>query len=169
MDDSLYTLDPIASITTYGPIQLESNLPFASSFADVLLMFYFNTRSPTLNSFALIFFPNALLSFVRYTFSCSMALILFSSSDPSCCNLAFLASSLDMSPYKEILRKGISNSSGKMDSSPYTIDNGVTPMVVRILVLYAHNAYGNYSCQSLLYLSYVLESILLSVLFVALS
>jgi len=29
MDDSLYTLDPIASITTYGPIQLESNLPFA--------------------------------------------------------------------------------------------------------------------------------------------
>jgi len=59
--DNLYALDLIASRTTYGPNQLDSNLPLASSFADVLLIFSFKTRSPILNSLYFIFLPNALL------------------------------------------------------------------------------------------------------------
>jgi len=59
-----------------------------------------------------------------------MALILFSSNDSSYCNLTFLASSLDMSPCKEILREGISISSGTMASFPYTNENGVSPVIV---------------------------------------
>jgi len=55
--DNLYATDPVASTTTYGPNQLGSNLPLASSFVVVLLILFFNTRSPILNSLAFIFLP----------------------------------------------------------------------------------------------------------------
>ena len=62
MDDNMYASNLIASTTTYGPNQLGLNLPLVTSFVFILLMFYFRTRSPTLNSFDLIFLPNARLS-----------------------------------------------------------------------------------------------------------
>ena len=60
--DNWYAPNPVASTTTYGPNQLGSNLPLISSLAAVLFKFSLKTRSPTLNSLALIFLPNALLS-----------------------------------------------------------------------------------------------------------
>jgi len=40
-----------------------------------------------------------------------------------------------MSPYKEIVSEGISNSSGTIASSPYTKDKGVPPVANQKLVL----------------------------------
>jgi len=60
--DNLYAPDPVASTKTYGPNQLGSNFPLASSFATILLIFSFKIRSLILNSLIFIFFPNALLS-----------------------------------------------------------------------------------------------------------
>jgi len=95
-----------------------------------------------------------------------MALIIFSYNNSSCYNLAFVAFSSEISPCKEILREGIPNSSGIMASSLYTNENGVALVAIWTLVLYAPNAYGNCSCQFFLYLSHVLERMLLIVLFV---
>jgi len=50
-------------------------------------------------------------------------------------NLACLASSSKISPCKEILSEGISNSSVTMASSPYTNEKGVSLVAVRKLVL----------------------------------
>lgn len=60
IEENLYTPDPVAYTTTKDPNQFGSNFPFTSSFATILLIFFFSTKSPTLNSFGLIFLLKSL-------------------------------------------------------------------------------------------------------------
>ena len=66
-----------------------------------------------------------------------------------------------------ILKDGISISRGITTSSPYTKEYGVVPIAILTLVLYAHKAYGNLSCQSLPFCWIVFAKIFLIVLFFA--
>jgi len=68
-----------------------------------------------------------------------------------------------------ILKDGISISKGITTSSPYTKEYGVAPVAILMLVLYAHKAYGNLSCQSPPFCWIIFVKIFLIILFVALA
>ncbi|EXB99117.1 hypothetical protein L484_007025 [Morus notabilis] len=46
-----------------------------------------------------------------------------------------------------VLRVGVSISTGSTVSTPYAIEKGVSPVVVRLVVLYAHRAFGSSSAH----------------------
>ena len=66
------------------------------------------------------------------------------------------------------LKDLISVSIGRIASQPYTNENGVCPVAVRIVVLYPHKAKGRYSDQSL-YVFTIFERIRFTFLLAALT
>ena len=144
-----------------GPRKLGQTLPL---WLGRVWLWFLKTRSPSSKTLGLTFLLNARLARHWYNYPWHIAIIRFSSIIFSCSYQEWAHLASDSSVWDGILKDGISTSTRRMASMPYTSEYGVIPIEVRAKVWYAHRANGKYSCESL-YVSVIFTKIFFMFLF----